>query len=397
MDSANEPEKKGKRKAKQPTPAASAAELADAVAPPEEAAPAAEPATILETPTEVSPVPENAAEAALTPETSPALPAISSPVVPVARMPTMPQLLVALGILALIFGISYLPFGENRKKEEEAHAKEEAHRKVEQASDADPFKDTDISASAAYVWDIKNQKALYNKNAGSQLPLASLTKLMTAIVAYEHLGPQTQIPITAQAVGEVGDSQLASGETFTLRDLANLTLVTSSNDGAAALAAASGARLDAKNPSRAFIDAMNAKAEEIGLSRSYFTNPTGLDVSGQVSGSYGSARDMAFLMEYLVLKHPEILESTTEPRSAIRSQEGLVFTAVNTNEITREIPGLLGSKTGFTSLAGGNLVIAYDAGLNRPIVIAVLGSTREGRFSDVKTLLSKTAAALAAE
>ena len=65
--------------------------------------------------------------------------------------------------------------------------------------------------------------------------------------------------------------------------------------------------------------------------------------------------------------------------------------AVNTNERIADIPGLIGSKTGFTRLAGGNLVIAYDAGLNRPIVIAVLGSTRKGRFSDVTTLINATA------
>jgi D-alanyl-D-alanine carboxypeptidase (penicillin-binding protein 5/6) len=142
---------------------------------------------------------------------------------------------------------------------------------------------------------------------------------------------------------------------------------------------------------------MNAKAEEIGLSQSYFVNPTGLDVDGTTGGSYGSARDMAFLMEYILLKHPEILAGTNESTSKIYDQEGALFRAVNTNGVTDHISGLIGSKTGFTGLAGGNLVIAYDAGLNHPIVVVVLDSTLEGRFSDVMTLIKETGRAITKE
>lgn len=319
---------------------------------------------------------------------------------PIRRMPTVPQLGIALGALALIFALSYLPIGADTRKhtQKTEYVIEQAPQDTEKGDDTDFFKEVRITADAAYVWDSKNQRALYNKNAGTQLPLASLTKLMTVLVAYEHLDPDARIPITERAVKQEGDSGLASGETFTLHDLANLTLITSSNDGAYALAATAGVVLDSdKDPIDAFIDAMNAKAEEIGLSQSYFTNPTGLDVDGATSGSYGSARDMAFLMEYFVSKHPDMLEGTKETASVIRNQEGAVFNAVNTNEVTDRISGIIGSKTGFTGLAGGNLVIAYDAGLNRPIIIAVLGSTREGRFTDVVTLIKETAQVIAHE
>lgn len=346
-------------------------------------------------PKEEMPTAEAVADVVAELETTP--PAAATPpmtsILPIPRMPTLPQLAVALGILVIIFGLSYLPIGEKHKKEAE-RARKEIIQDAGRGVSTGAFENAEITAGAAYVWDIKNQKALYNKNAGTQLPLASLTKLMTVLVAYEALDPKEEIEITTQALLEEGDSRLATGQIFTLRQLANLTLITSSNDGAYALAAAAGARLDEQDATRAFIDAMNAKAEEIGLSQSYFTNPTGLDVSGAVSGSYGSARDMAFLMEYLVRKHPEILEGTKEATSAVRNQEGLVFNVINTNEVSGEIPGLLGSKTGFTRLAGGNLVIVYDAGLNRPIAIAILGSTRAGRFSDVMTLIEKTAEAL---
>ena len=219
---------------------------------------------------------------------------------------------------------------------------------------------------------------------------------VTALVASEYLAEEERVPITIQALLQEGDSNLATGETFTLQELIDFTLITSSNDGAYALASAAGTVLTSgSDTTRAFIDAMNAKAEEIGLSQSYFSNPTGLDVDGATSGSYGSARDMAFLMEYLALKHPEILEGTKEASSTVYDGEGEGLRATNTNELVSEIPGLIGSKTGFTGLAGGNLVIAYDAGLNRPIVIAVLGSSRDGRFSDVMALVAETNRAIA--
>ncbi len=315
---------------------------------------------------------------------------------PKNNMPTIAQLSVALGILVLIFGASYIP--ELAKKDQIPEPPPQEATVQEVPVIKDQFEDLSITAGAAYVWDVKNQRALYNKNAGAQLPLASVTKLMTTLVAYESLDPDAQVRIGADAIAQEGDSNLAEGQTFALKDLANLTLVTSSNDGAYALAAAAGqAVAPSADPASAFIDAMNAKAESLGLSQSFFANPTGLDIDGTTSGSYGSARDMAFLMEYLVLKRPDILEETREAISTVRNQQGAVYTATNTNEVVNKIPGILGSKTGFTDLAGGNLVIAYDAGLNRPIIISVLGSTREGRFSDMIKLIEATERTLSTE
>lgn len=312
------------------------------------------------------------------------------------NMPTIAQLSVALGILVLIFGVSYIPELTKKDPIPEPPPQEATVQEVPVLKDE--FEDLSITAGAAYVWDVKNQRALYNKNAGAQLPLASVTKLMTTLVAYETLEPDTQVRIDANAIAQEGDSNLAEGQSFTMRQLANLTLVTSSNDGAYALAAAAGAaNTSSADPVATFIDIMNAKAESLGLSQSFFANPTGLDIDGTTSGSYGSARDMAFLMEYLVLKRPDILEETREAISTVRNQQGAVYTATNTNEVVNRIPGILGSKTGFTDLAGGNLVIAYDAGLNRPIIISVLGSTREGRFSDMIKLIDATERTLSTE
>lgn len=309
---------------------------------------------------------------------------------PPNTLPAMPQLAIALGGLAVVFGFSYLP----TSSAENAANTVEVVPVVEQVQRAHvesaPFETVDISAHAAYVWDVREQRALYNKNAGQQLPLASLTKLMTALVASEHLGSGDSVEITAAAILQEGDSSLSMGEQFDARSLLDLTLITSSNDGAYALAAAAGASLIGANPEEAFIAAMNEKAAELELTQSHFNNPTGLDFDETTSGSYGSARDMAFLMEYLVLEHPEILAQTREASHTLYDHAGARFDAHNTNEVVTEIPGLIGSKTGYTDLAGGNLVIAFDAGLNRPIIISVLGSTREGRFTDIMELVERT-------
>lgn len=307
-------------------------------------------------------------------------------------IPLVPQLAIALGLLMLIFGASYIPFVSQKQ---EAQIPTNLETRIlatteEEPSETDQFQDVILSARAAYVWDIKNQRALYNKNASAQLPLASLTKLMTALVASEHMTEDEYVEITAAALRQDGGSGFGDGQLFAFRDLIDLTLITSSNDGAYALAAAAGNAIGTgtETSTDLFIETMNKKAEEIGLAQTFFTNPTGLDTNEFESGSYGSARDMAFLMEHIVTNEPEMFERTNESLRTITDASGVAYTAENTNVITGKIPGLIASKTGYTDLAGGNLVVAFDVGFNHPVVIAVLGSTREGRFSDVQTLVN---------
>ena len=85
--------------------------------------------------------------------------------------------------------------------------------------------------------------------------------------------------------------------------------------------------------------------------------------------------------------YPEILRPTNTSATRINNTAGAYNDANNTNEVALKIPNMIGSKTGYTDLAGGNLTIAFDAGLNRPIIITVLGSTRDERFTDVFTLV----------
>tara|TARA_B100000745_G_C20147371_1_gene393475 strand:- start:1497 stop:2570 length:1074 start_codon:yes stop_codon:yes gene_type:complete len=252
----------------------------------------------------------------------------------------------------------------------------------------EPFADITIRAEAAFVWDIQNQRALYKKNEQKPLPLASVTKLMTALVAYEILEEQDLVAIEDEAIRQYGNSGLIQGETFERLALTDLMLMSSSNDGAYALAAAAGNTLST-NGANSFVYAMNIRAQELGLYNTSFKNPTGLDISQTESGAEGSAKDMAFLMEHIVTQKPDILTYTTQNDARVYSADGTYHDTQNTNYYINQIPGLIGSKTGYTDLAGGNLVVAFDAGLNRPIVVAVLGSTRNERFTDVITLVEE--------
>ena len=259
---------------------------------------------------------------------------------------------------------------------------------IEPGTLGEPFSDIQIQGAAAYVWDIQNQRALYKKNELESLPLASVTKLMTALVADELLSEEEGVAIDTESVKQYGNSGFLEGEVFGRLTLTDITLMSSSNDGAYALAAAAGDTLNPGKGATAFVHAMNVRANELGLLNTSFKNPTGLDISETESGAEGSAKDMAFLMEYIVLNNPNILSFTTEEEVRVYSENGVYHDAENTNYYIDEIPGLIGSKTGYTDLAGGNLVVAFNAGLNRPIVISVLGSTRQERFSDVIALVA---------
>ena len=251
-----------------------------------------------------------------------------------------------------------------------------------------PFQEIILEAKSVIVWDVINNRELYSKNPDLPLPLASLTKVLTAIMTDEKLNDNQNIKITKEDLEPEGDSQLIVGDIWQVRNLRDFTLLTSSNDGAFALAALAESQA-ADNSRVEFIKEMNDTASKIGLSNSKFFNEHGLDREADRGGAYGSAKDMAILFEYTFRNYPEILEATRYKNLEFMSAEK-TYSAENTNTIIDKIPNILASKTGYTDLAGGNLIVAFDAGLNRPIIISVLGSTEEGRFSDVLQLVEAT-------
>jgi serine-type D-Ala-D-Ala carboxypeptidase (penicillin-binding protein 5/6) len=306
------------------------------------------------------------------------------------RFPVVAQLGLLALILLIIFSASFGPkFLARNDSEALNQAPNEPLVVANNSIVAIPvINDITIEGQAAFVYDVKAKKALFTKGADKVLPLASITKLMTALVAYELVDANKSVTIQPGAVSQSGASGLMEGEEITLQSLSDYALLASSNDAAFAMANAVGAVIDKRTPNQTFINTMNLRAEEMGLSGFTFYNPTGLDESPTAAGALGTARGVSFLMEYILENYPNILEPSTFTSTRIYNETGTYHSAENTNPIVTQIPNLLGSKTGYTDLAGGNLTIAFDAGYNRPIIITVLGSSYDGRFSDVKKLVT---------
>lgn len=237
-----------------------------------------------------------------------------------------------------------------------------------------------LTAQAAIVYDPTTGRVLFEKNAELQLPLASVTKLMTAQAVLSRATPQTPVRITAQDVMTEGDSRLAPGQTWTLDELLRYGLLVSSNDALAAAAAGAGGQ--------AVIAGMNEQAQELGMAQSYFLDPTGLDLTTTTSGGYSSARDVALLTAAFAKEHPTFFETTADPLMPL-SGGGKTFIAgsLATAAPIIDIPGLVGAKTGYTDLAGGNLTAVFDIDLGHPLIGVVLHSTEAGRFSDMRALI----------
>jgi len=309
------------------------------------------------------------------------------------KFPLLIQFGVLMFILVGIFGVLFIGGEEPESAQEQLPTAQQNRASV---TDSVPQKidAVNITGTAAYVWDVRAQRVLFEKNSYSELPLASITKLMTALLAYELIEQDIATTVSINAIRQEGSSGLRAGEELDINELTELALISSSNDAAYELAASVGEILGERDGVSQFVTGMNIRAGELGLESLEFKNMTGLDVSSSQAGAVGNAQDVSFLMEYIVVNHPEILIPTQKATTRVYNSAGEFHDAENTNDVIDQIPNLLGSKTGFTDLAGGNLTIVFDLGLNRPIVVTVLGSTREERFSDVLKLVAAVQASV---
>jgi D-alanyl-D-alanine carboxypeptidase len=258
----------------------------------------------------------------------------------------------------------------------------------------DSFASVHLEAQSAYVYDISHQRVLYTLNPDTERPLASLTKVAMALAVSEVLQPDTILTIPG------GMSQiLVPDTTWSVHDILDFTLVASSNQGADVLSDAANDALHRNYPESPAVGAtvwrMNAIAKELGLTSMYFINDNGLDVSTTHAGAYGSARDVGTLLAYAASTTPATFAATAHSIMTFRNSSGQTATAINTDTALGAIPGIIMGKTGFTDLAGGNLGVVFDAGIGRPIVVVVLGSTQQGRFDDMRQLVLAATDAIA--
>jgi len=245
-----------------------------------------------------------------------------------------------------------------------------------------------IEAKSFYVYDITNKKSLFSKDEHLKLPLASITKLMSGFVVLDIMPETSIVTINREDILAEGDSGLLLGEKWKLKDLLDYTLITSSNDGMHAISSYFDAYQEVNNKNT--VELMNERAKMFGLNDTLFINETGLDIDSNMSGAYSSSYDVALLLENILSNNPGLISNTNRQNEDFISLNKIKHTATNTNVSVNQIPSLIASKTGFTNLAGGNLAVVFDAGFMHPVVIVVLGSSIDGRFSDV-TKLSRIA------
>lgn len=229
-----------------------------------------------------------------------------------------------------------------------------------------------IEAKAGLVVDLNSEEILFEKNSNKPLPLASLTKIMTAVVASEYLNPKDIVNIDE------------NGNQNTFQELLDTMLVSSNNDSANTIAKAAGYKISnllETDPVGVFVKKMNQKGKDLGLKNTTFYNPTGLDLDLENAGATGSAYDFYKLLKYALEQNISSINKTRNDHVYVNGSS-----TRNTNSIVSDLPNIIASKTGLTDLAGGNLAVVIDPGLNKPFVLIALGSSESGRFNDIKKM-----------
>lgn len=224
--------------------------------------------------------------------------------------------------------------------------------------------DDKIVGISAIIYDPTENKAVWSQDSSKVSSLASLTKVMSAYVYKKHCDKDIYF----------------SNLTWKSDDAIKYMLIESSNEMADALSRTCMTTYD-------FVEIMNKEAQNLNLNLSY-KNPSGLDSPGVIGGR-GDALSLAQFIYIASNAFPSIFDATTHNSkiiSAERLGKEININAINTNKNIGSIGGARMSKTGLTDYAGGNLAVMYDISLGRPIILLVLGSTKDGRFQDIELM-----------
>ncbi len=208
----------------------------------------------------------------------------------------------------------------------------------------------EITAEGAIFMDTRDGKILFSKNPNKKLPIASLVKVMTVLVALEHKSIDDTYIISQRAAEMEPDKMLLiAGEKLTLKELLDGIFLVSANDGAEAIAEGTvGSREE-------FIKLMNDQAKLLGMNNTFYANPTGLDEDS--GNSYSSAYDLAILTRYLIRKYPEVVNISATEHIVLpitdTHQDYDMYSGIN---LLTTYPGVVGFKTGYTPEAGLTLI-----------------------------------------
>lgn len=232
----------------------------------------------------------------------------------------------------------------------------------------------DLSARAILVKDLNTETILYEKNASEKLPIASTTKIMTALVASAYFKPNSILIIGQSSQTPGSRVGLIFGEDLSFRSLLYGMLLNSGNDAAYAIAE------NYPGGVLGFVSAMNKKAADLNLLNTHFENPAGFDGSTH----YSSAKDLSIITEE-TLKDPQLARIfATKETSIISLDKKYTHNLANLNKLLSTVKGVLGVKTGYTDIAKENLVTLVDRD-NHKILTVVLGS--DDRFGESTKLI----------
>jgi len=247
----------------------------------------------------------------------------------------------------------------------------------------------EIEAEAALI-SMTGGKILYQKNIDNILPIASLTKLMTGLIVLENIDLDQIVTVSKEAVAAYGDmGGLVIDEEISVRNLLYALLMESSNDAAITLAEAFGDASEGQ--SFELVHLMNEKAKELGLTKTYFVEPTGYEPA-----NLSTALDLSKLVKYS-LKQPLIWQILKTSVIDLSSANGLInHHLTNTNQLLNYWPGIVGGKTGYTNEAQGCMILVIEQELNKTknyigqpsseyLIIIVLGA--QERFSETVKLI----------
>ena len=239
-----------------------------------------------------------------------------------------------------------------------------------------------VNARAALLIDAQTGEVLYDKNSGTPMPIASLTKLMTAMVYLESkpdLGKR--VMVSREDLAGSGKTQLRSGEVLTMRDLLHASLLSSDNAATKSLVRNSGV------PAEEYLARMNRKSSVMGLANTHFVEFTGLSEQ-----NVSSAAEYAQILKTAAL-HPLIAHITTLPDYTFRTSKR-DHHLVNTNRLCRYgVFDVKGGKTGFIN-ESGYCVATWVSTATRDVIAVILGApSNPARFAEARRLIDRLAVA----
>lgn len=247
-----------------------------------------------------------------------------------------------------------------------------------------------IDSQYAYVMDADGT-VYFERNADEPVKIASITKVMTAIVALENASLSDKVTVS-EAAAEIGESSasLQEGDTLDVESALCALMVPSGNDAAVALAETVGAQLadGASDAQAAFVSAMNAKAAEIGCADTLYANPHGLDADGFEGDHHSTAADVAKVCAYAMKNETfrSIVAGGDTTIQVVREGNKTDIELESTDELLDVYEYAIGIKTGFTQLAGASFAGAASKDGKELYAVVLNSSSEAQRFADAQTL-----------